>query len=102
MVVVPTGPPLNISVQPINATALALTWAPPLSGYRNGIIVRYDIILMELDTGSSLHYTSTFTSITLNNLHPHYRYSYSTAAETIEGGGPYSVARTIQMPQAGM
>ena len=85
----------------LNASTLTLSWIAPLTRHRNGLIVRYKIKLDELETGIGREYNSTSYNITINNLHPHYRYSYSVAAETFVGEGPFSVVRTIQMPQAG-
>jgi len=101
-ITVPTGPPETVSVQVLNASTLTLNWTAPLTNHRNGLIVRYKIRLDELNTGIYREYNSTFYNITIDNLHPHYRYSYSVAAETVVGEGPFSVTRTIKMPQAGM
>jgi len=89
-------------VHVLNSSTLTLNWTAPLTGHRSGLIVRYKIRLDELDTGVTWEYNSTSYSITIDNLHPHYRYSYSVAAETVVGEGPFSVVRTIQMPQAGI
>ena len=88
-------------MQSVNATTLIVSWAPPLINHRNGLILRYNIRVNELDTGTPLQFFSTDLNISVGNLHPHYRYSYTVAAETVQGVGPFSVARTIQMPQAG-
>ena len=45
--------------------------------------------------------TDGVTTITLSSLHPHYVYSFTVAAVTSVGVGPYATAGLIQMPQDG-
>lgn len=46
--------------------------------------------------------TDGVTTITLWSLHPHYMYSFTVAAATSVGVGPYSTAGSIRMPQDGI
>ena len=43
--------------------------------------------------------TDGVTTITLSSLHPHYVYSFTIAAATSVGAGPYATAGSIRMPQ---
>ena len=43
---------------------------------------------------------TTFTNLTLTNLHPYYTYTVLVLAFTI-APGPYSTAMTVQTPQEG-
>jgi hypothetical protein len=43
--------------------------------------------------------TDGVTRITLSRLHPHYVYSFTVAAATSVGIGPYATAGSIRMPQ---
>lgn len=39
----PSGPPINIQIQPISSTELVVTWAPPHNDLQNGEILGYNI-----------------------------------------------------------
>ena len=67
---------------------------------QNGIIRRYNITLMELETGSIFSYTSTNTNFIITLLHPHYQYQFEISAVTI-GTGPSSMPVILQMPEDG-
>lgn len=58
--------------------------------YQNGEIVRYVVSVTLVDTGMEFQLPSLATSVILTTLKPHMTYSYSVAAETSVGIGPYS------------
>ena len=96
----PSEAPLSLSLQPLDAFTLSMTWDPPSPEHKNGIILRYyfNITLPSTsDTDGSLT-PNTYTIIT--SLHPYYIYKCSVAAETSVGRGPYR-SDVIQMPEAG-
>ena len=68
---------------------------------RNGIIRRYIINITELNSGNEYQLENASTEITVLDLHPFYRYSYSVAAETV-ALGPFTPASIIEMPEDGM
>lgn len=39
----PSGPPINIQIQPISSTELVVTWAAPHNDLQNGEILGYNI-----------------------------------------------------------
>ena len=68
---------------------------------RNGIIRRYIINITELNSGNEYQLEDGNTEITVQDLHPFYRYSYSVAAETV-ALGPSTPGSIIEMPEDGM
>ena len=96
----PTAPPENLIATPLDSTTLHITWQPPVEGERNGIIRRYVINITELNSGNEYQLENSSTEITIQDLHPFYRYSYSVAAETV-ALGPSTSASIIEMPEDG-
>ena len=75
-------------------------WDPPPIEARNGIIVQYSVSLLERETESMKHGTSTGVSINLGSLHPDYTYDCRVSAVTVEDG-PFSAVISIQTLIAG-
>ena len=99
--IVPTGPPQALEVQPENPTTLVLSWQSPAQENQNGIIVHYIVNITELETGRVLFFSAvSTTTLTVPVLHPFYNYTCIVAAVTI-GVGPYSAPAVIQMPEDG-
>ena len=96
----PTAPPENLIAIPLDSRTLHITWQPPVEEERNGIIRRYVINITELDSGNEYQLENVTTEITVQNLHPFYRYSYSVAAETV-ALGPFTPGSIIEMPEDG-
>ena len=100
--VVPSGQPQGIVGTALSSTRLQISWGPPLTGERNGVIRHYKIVVLEVETGErerEYAYPSP-TSQIFYSQHPYYRYEITIAAYTI-GYGPSSSAITVQMPEAG-
>ena len=97
----PTALPENLIATPLNSRTLHITWQPPAEEERNGIIRRYIINIKELNSGDEYQLENASTEITVQDLHPFYRYSYSVAAETV-ALGPFTPASIIEMPEDGM
>ena len=96
--IVPTGPPLNVSVIPLNATSLYVSWRPPQDDLINGVITSYSVQLFEVETSSTQIVNSvTGLSVTVGGLHPNYNYRVQVAAVTT-GTGPYSNISLVQLP----
>ena len=96
----PTAPPENLIAIPLDSRTLHITWQPPVEEERNGIITRYVINITELDSGNEYQLENATTEITVQDLHPFYRYSYSVAAETV-ALGPFTLGSIIEMPEDG-
>ena len=97
---VPSGTPGSIVAQPIDSRTLLLAWEPPAEEEQNGIIREYFINISAAETSDEFQYQATNTTVIVEDLHPHYTYSFVISAVTI-GHGPYSEAYTIQMPEDG-
>lgn len=85
----------------MDPSTLSLSWLPPLPERRNGFIQQYIISITDLETGMTQLVNTTEQITIVSDLHPFYRYSYTVAAETAVGRGPYSVVSLIHMPEAG-
>ena len=96
----PTAPPENLIATALGSRTLHITWQPPVEEERNGIIRRYVINITELNSGTDFQLENATTEITVQNLHPFYRYSYSVAAETV-ALGPFTPGSIIEMPEDG-
>ena len=96
----PTAPPENLIAIPLDSRTLHITWQPPVEEERNGIIRRFIINITELNSGTKFQLENATTEITVQNLHPFYRYSYSIAAKTV-ALGPFTPGSIIEMPEDG-
>lgn len=101
---VPSDVPLDIQATPAGSRTLTLTWSAPSEDTRNGIITQYLINISVSETGERFQriVDGMAATLTLNNLHPYYEYTYVIAAATSVGTGPFSVRSTVRMPQDGM
>jgi len=82
---------------------LIINWAPPPVTTQNGIVNGYTISVSTQETGESSQYQTTGSlSLTLDNLHPDYTYTYTVAAATVLGSGPFSQLNSIRMPEDGI
>ena len=97
----PTASPQTVSGGTISSTSISLSWFPPATNSQNGVIRRYEVKLVESDTGSIFNYSTTDTSLTISSLHPYYYYQCSVAAYTV-GLGPFSDPVIIQTLEDGM
>ena len=73
----------------ITSRKFTISWNPPGYNDQNGLIIYYNVSLVEVETGSIFQYTSYTTTLTIQSLHPAYTYQYRIAAYTV-GLGPYS------------
>ncbi len=95
-IIAPSGPPLDFAAEAVSSTSVRLSWAPPLPGDQNGVVVRYYINITEAETGDLLQLEADGTDVVviINSLHPHYTYVCVIAAFTI-GLGPSAHAEVI-------
>ena len=96
----PSRVPEKVTSGIILPTSFVLHWQPPPFDSQNGIIRHYEIVLVELETGTTSNYTTTETTITISSLHPYYLYEYRVAAVTI-ATGPFSDPISLQTLPAG-
>ena len=97
--IAPSAPPQNVLGTVVNSTSIEVSWEPPSSGDRNGIIQSYIISVLEEETMRQFQLTSAALTVAdVVGLHPYYTYIITVSAVTV-GEGPYSSAislRTIQ------
>ncbi|KAF7228072.1 cell adhesion molecule DSCAML1 isoform X1 [Nothobranchius furzeri] len=94
---VPEGPPFDVQLQALSSDSISVTWKPPKTDLRNGVLRSYTISYRE-DEGNQFkrwqHVSVTATreveSFTLTNLKPSTWYSVRLQAKTSAGTGPAS------------
>ena len=92
----PSGPPLNFTASPLDPRTLELTWSPPASDRRNGLVRGYRlIVLSQLDGTVELNTTTVGQRLMVADLHPDYTYMCSVSAFTV-GLGPAATS-TVQL-----
>ena len=79
-----------------------MSWEPPASDKRNGIIILYIIRVISVDEGTTMYFNSSALSTTVTSLKPYTTYECSVAAETSAGRGPFSSAVTVETDEAGI
>ncbi len=82
-------------------TSINFTWLPLPLDEQNGIILRYHVLVYEINTNISLKFETINSTIQISNLHPLYSYELLVAAETKIGKGPYSQPVVHVLPEAG-
>ena len=97
----PSGFPRSVSHVASDSRTLRLFWSPPPLEEQNGVIVKYGIHILEVETKQLRQYLTrdSTTTFVIPNLHPYYHYNYTVAAFTSAGSGPQSPTTYVQMPQ---
>lgn len=85
----------------VTSEYVILVWLPPNEEDRNGIIIGYVIHYVHFLTGESLSVQTHDTNMTISELQPHTLYTFSIAAVTAVGIGPFSQHLQIQTSEAG-
>ena len=101
--ILPTAPsasPQNLSLLFYNSDSIVVTWTPPPTQYRNGVIRRYDVRITHLNT-------STIQTLALRGLYtvipgltPNSQYQIEVAAYTVSLG-PFSSGVTVSTQEDG-
>lgn len=99
---VPSSTPQNITIENTSSQSFTINWQPPDDEYQNGIIIKYSVIVVDIDLGSVTQLNVTGTDITVSNLKPFMRYEVMVAAHTTAGRGPFSATQVVQTQEAGM
>ena len=84
----PSGSVSQLLGSPVNSQTILLSWLPPPLLQHNGIIRYFTVYNTETDTGVVNNYTSSFSNITLVDLHPYYTYRLVVHAVTVREGPP--------------
>ena len=85
----PSAAPGNLQVISISSSSLHFQWNPPPLEHRNGIIRRYILFLLQLNSQTRVQQSSLTESITFSNLKPYTTYKCKVAAYTT-ALGPFS------------
>ncbi|CAG0917896.1 unnamed protein product, partial [Notodromas monacha] len=89
---VPSGPPMHLVCRTSTPDRIELTWDPPASPERNGIIAHY-LVHREWEGAERVNIEASKTqmkSLTFENLQPFTNHRVSVAAVTSRGHGPFS------------
>uniref|UniRef100_A0A8B9M108 protein-tyrosine-phosphatase n=1 Tax=Astyanax mexicanus TaxID=7994 RepID=A0A8B9M108_ASTMX len=102
---VPGAPPSQVEVQPLNSTAIKVSWQSVLPGQRNGQVRGYQVHYARLENGESQGLPrirdimlDDAQDAIIGGLQPETTYSVTVAAYTIKGDGARSLAQTVQTP----
>ena len=101
-IIVPSSAPEKLNVYRVNSTLIQASWHPPIDDQQNGEILFY-IVTLSLHTESHPKHTlaTNFTRIQLLHLRPFSQYSFSVAANTKVGRGPFIEPLIFYTPEAG-
>ena len=98
--VVPTAPPVNVTVIAKTSRTFTLSWNPPTFEEQNGIIRQYMINVTHLETGINFQVVSNKSEISVDSLKPTHTYVCHVAAQTI-GLSPYSSVIQVELLEYG-
>ena len=97
----PSGPPTNITAEIVHPNSVTLTWSPPEKRARNGIITEYIVNYVPFISDNSSSLLTDTQRIDIINLNPHTIYSFSVAARTAIGIGPFSTHLHVRTEETG-
>ena len=98
-ITVPSGYPQNFQILPTSSRSIELQWEPPLIESKNGIITEYTIRQVTGDQDE--YYATNATHFELTDLIPNTGYTFTIAASTSVGTGPYSPIVNVITPEDG-
>ena len=101
MVPVPSGPPLNFSIEATTSHTLYFTWEPPLLEQQNGVILGYTVNIVSDDNSMmfQLYSDDHATNLSATVFKPYTVYRCAVAAFTTPGTGPYSDEEAVLTPE---
>ena len=104
IIVAPSAPPDEISVDAINSDSIYLSWRAPLREYHNGELIGYNVTFSATSSEEVLvnDLFSPSNDTVIGSLSPFTSYAISIAAVTSAGVGPYSAAATVMTAEAGI
>jgi len=108
IILVPEGPPTDISGESVNSTAIAINMSPPTREFINGIVLGYEVTYWTaVDPPKILSFTredtdELVTPVVLSGLREMFNYSITIKAYTKFGLGPSSQVIIIETQEDGM
>ena len=78
LIIVPSAPPQNVSVFAVNSTSIFVSWRPPIVTDQNGLIISYNISVVDLqDDNSTSVLVMGYTNTTITGTVPDIVHSWS-------------------------
>jgi len=72
--VVPTGYPQDFSIEVLSSRSALLSWIPPLIEEQNGIIIRYVVRVVAIESGADFQVPSGSIGVRIDTLEPNTMY----------------------------
>ena len=95
---VPSTSPLHLKITNLAPRTVFLTWDPPPLEDHNGIITGYTVEVFDVENSQTNEVETTETSITRSGLQHGQKYTFTVAAKTVIGRGPFSDSASIITP----
>ena len=102
MHIVPSAPPSEVTGHALSSTIISITWLELPDIHKNGIILYYEVKVVENETGTLWTFFAVNMDINIASLHPYNSYICTVSAYTIVGSGPFSAAVSVRTDQAGL
>ena len=103
MVVVPSGSPINFTIEATTPRTLYFSWEPPLLEQQNGVILGYTVKIVSDDNMRfQLYSNQREENLSATIFKPYTVYRCAVAAFTTPGTGPYSDEVMILTPEDSM
>ncbi|KAJ8270922.1 hypothetical protein GJAV_G00120780 [Gymnothorax javanicus] len=100
---VPGAPPRKVEAEPVNSTAIRVTWKPPLQGKQHGQIRGYQVIFSRLENGEPIGQPNIMDvalpeaqEAIITGLAAETTYSVTVAAYTTKGDGARSKSKVVK------
>ena len=89
---VPSGSPRNVLVTAMSSTSILVTWDSPLESEQNGVIISYTVAYVNLNRSGDqqISLSTTQRQLSITGLQEYEEYSFTVAATTTVGQGPFS------------
>jgi len=97
---IPSGPPLNLVAVSTSSHSAFLSWSPPSTLQRNGIITGY-LVHTVAESGRQANYSVESTHYNMTAV-PYTTYNVLVAAKTVNGTGPFGEMATMRTLEDGM
>lgn len=103
MYIVPRGPPSSITIISKTHNSVVMEISQPILQDRNGIIIGYTIQFTQVSNGTMKSFTTSEVEqpFIAEDLLPCTSYSYTVAARTASGTGPYSSSSSVTTNDTG-
>ena len=99
---VSSAPPLSVVAVASSPHSVFLSWDPPSTLQRNGIITGYQVRVIVAESGRQFEHTveTTYYNVT-TSITPYTTYNLAVAARTVNGTGPFSNMTTVRTLEDG-